>query len=617
LLIVQPAAAPEDAEVARPEQLSLLAGAGGEGEVVPGRQGLSVDPLQIASISDLERALPEILAAPAVGLDLETTGLDPFRSRIRLLQLAILGRTWVVDAFRVDPRALAPVLARARRLVGHNLKFELLHLWAAGVEPPSDLGRRLADTMVAARLLEAGIRGLHHGLGELAQRHLGLDLDKAEQRSDWSGELRSEQILYAARDAAVVLPLIEALDRRLRLADLGRVSAIEYAALPAVAWLEHTGAPLDGERWLRLAEAAEERRRRLEGELESLAPSLQPLLPLEGVEVEGRWNSPDELRRLLAERGIELADTREATLREHLGRDPLVAVVLEYREAAKLTGAFGKEFLQHLHPVTGRIHASWSQLGSDAGRMACHDPNLQQVPRDPAYRACFRAPEGRVLVTADYSQIELRAAAEIAGDRRLIDAFASGSDVHELTARAVLGRDQVSRADRQAAKAINFGLLYGMGAEGLRRYARAVYGVEMSELEAQRYRQRFFETYPGLAEWHRNQPDHPATTRTLAGRRVVDVAQFTAKLNLPVQGTATGDGLKLALGRIFETRQRAPGAVPVLAVHDEIVLEADAGQGEAVAAWLEDCMREGMRELLRRVPVAVQVRIGPDWSGGD
>jgi DNA polymerase I-like protein with 3'-5' exonuclease and polymerase domains len=583
-----------------------------------GAQALDVRRSLVTTAAELERVKPEILGAPVLGVDIEGTGLDPLTARVRLVQLASRERVYVLDTFRLGLRSLQPVFDGARWLMGHNLKFDVRMLMAGGISLPTTFGCRSGDTMLAGRLLGPGSSGERYRLADLAHRYLGIELDKSEQVSDWSDELTDDQIAYAARDAAVLLPLKDRLHAEIDRAGLVETTLVEYGALPAIAWLEQTGAPLDGERWLRLAEAAEERRRACERELDEMEPPQQQTLALEGLEEipSSRWGSPAQVLKLLEQRGVILPDTGFSTLREHQDADPLIPLLLRHREAAKLCGSFGREFLRFVHPATDRVHAEYFQTGSAAGRMACGRPNLQQVPRAAAYRACFRAPEGRVLVKSDFSQIELRIAAEIAGDRRLIDAYEQDLDVHELTARQVLGRSQVTRADRQAAKAIAFGLLYGMGAPGLRRYAKTVYGVEMSGEEAGAYRERFFETYAGLREWHRRQPDGVVETRTLAGRRRLGVERFTEKLNTPVQGTGA-DGLKLALGRLYETRDEVPSAAPVLVVHDEIVLECDRQDAQRAATWLERCMREGMAELLKCVPVEVETQIGRDWSMAD
>jgi DNA polymerase-1 len=262
------------------------------------------------------------------------------------------------------------------------------------------------------------------------------------------------------------------------------------------------------------------------------------------------------------------------------------------------------------------VHADWFQIGAQSGRMACRNPNLQNLPRDPRYRACIRPGEGLVLIKADYAQIELRLAAELAGERRMIEAFRRGEDLHRLTASLVLGKppDAVTKDDRQLAKAINFGLVYGMGATAFAAHARTAYGVTLSEAQAAALREKFFQAYPALRRWHRAQPDGSITTRTVLGRKRFGVERFTEKLNTPVQGSGA-DGLKAALAELWETRERCPAARPVLAVHDEIVVEVPADAAEAARQWLVDCMTRGMQAVLREVPVEVEAMISRDFSG--
>jgi DNA polymerase-1 len=220
-----------------------------------------------------------------------------------------------------------------------------------------------------------------------------------------------------------------------------------------------------------------------------------------------------------------------------------------------------------------------------------------------------------VLIKADYSQIELRIAAELTGDGRMLAAYRGGEDLHTVTAAAVLGRslDAVRPEDRQAAKALNFGLLYGMGATRLQENAAQDYGVVLTEGDARRFRAAWKAMYPDVAAWQRRQPEGAIETRTLAGRRRLAVERYTFKLNSPVQGTGA-DGLKLALALLWERRAGCPSAAPVLCVHDEIVVECDAQDAEPARIWLETAMRDGMQPWLPRVPVVVEGAISTDWS---
>jgi DNA polymerase I len=559
---------------------------------VTGTPRYSTEYTMIRSPAELDAVLPAILAAEAVGFDLETTGLDPFASEIRTAQLAIPDTCYVIDMAQVHVGALQQVLDGPRRIVGHNLKFEFRHLLAAGLRLPDDIGNRVTDTMLASHLLSAGHRDVHHGLGEVAERLLGVRLDKAEQLGDWSGPLTESQLRYAAADAAVLLPLRSKLHSELSGARLLRVNLIESRALPFIAWMEHAGFGFDRAEQGRLLAQVQERRKAAEMALHTAAGR--------GI----NWSSPKQVLGVFRERGMELSSTAAEVL--SMVEDPLARELLEYRGLAKLEGLYGASFAQRVSSLTGRIHADFRQMGADPGRMSCTHPNLQQVPKSGGYRRLFVPEHGNRLLKADYSQIELRIAAQLARDPKLIEAYQQGADLHRLTAQQVLRVENPSDADRSRAKALNFGLLYGMGAPGLKRYARTSYGVDMTEVEAKEYRDRFFATYSGLRRWHRSQPNHPIASRTLAGRRRLGVTKFTEKLNTPVQGTGA-DGLKAAMGLMFERRSKAPGAFPVAVVHDEIVVEYPAGGREGAELWARAAMIEGMASLLDCVPVAVEV----------
>jgi DNA polymerase I len=558
----------------------------------------------IDSAAGLEKVLPEILQSGPVGLDVETTGLDPFTSEIRLVQLAIAGHAYVVDCAAVPVRALQSVLDSAETLVLHDGKFDLARLAYAGLTLPPDLGARVRDTALASRLLTAGDRTKWNSLEEVAERHLGVQLDKSLQKSDWSGNLTEDQLAYAAADAAVLLPLREELGDVLRQAGLLRVMAIENRCLPAMVWLETSGAPFD------LAGHAAEVTR-IERELLAAERELGQEAGVRTGSADVNWRSPKQLLVMFAAAGIELADTSAETLART--DDPLARLLLAYRKWQKLQSTFGPAFAGRVSP-DGRIHADWKQAGADPGRMSCKDPNLQQVPTSGGFRELFRAPEGRKLIKADYSQIELRIAAQIARDPVLLAAYQAGEDLHTLTAQKVLGRADVSKDDRQAAKAVNFGLLYGMGAATLRAHAQSNYGVQMTQGQAAEYRAAFFRAYPGLRRWHHSQPDGAVDTRTLTGRRRRGVRRFTEKLNTPVQGSGA-DGLKIALARLAELRNTMPGAFPVLTVHDEIVVESSEGAAQETAELLAGVMEDGMREILPDVPVAVETTISDTWGG--
>jgi DNA polymerase-1 len=578
-------------------------------------------------VTDPTGARPVIKAidgAALIALDTETTGLDPRTGRARLLQLLPdTGKVpYIIDLEGIGTGALTPLFEAlaGKTIVGHNLLFDTCFLHPLGFTPGA-----VADTMILSQLLE-GTRTPkgHHSLAQLVQRELGRQLSKAEQASDWSAsQLSPAQLAYAASDVAVLLPLHAKLMAKVKEAKLEQVAEIEMRCLPAVAWLSRGGVRVDVTAWTALAEQAEAESARLLAELDAAAPPK----PDGGRR---NWRSGQQLDQVFRLVGVTLPRTEKgnpSASEDALGRvdHPWARLLLAYKDADKRSTCFGRDWLGHVAP-DGRVYADWKQIGSDAGRMSCSNPNLQQLPRGKDYRRCFTAPPGRVLVKADYSQIELRIAAKITGDAAMLDAYRRGEDLHVNTARAVLGVEEVTPEHRQLAKAVGFGLLFGMGPGTFRRYARSNYGVEMAREQAEEYHAAFFRTYPGLAAWHARAGredyrhrtgfgNHPET-RTLTGRRRLFDRQWhvNQRLNSPVQGTGA-DGQKLALALLWERRHQCPGAALVLAIHDEIVLEVDADQAEAVARWVESAMVDAMTPLLDPVPVKVEVRVARTWGG--
>ena len=564
--------------------------------------------LFVRTADDLSLVVTAVAESRLIGLDCETTGLDSRVDRLRLITLdretVDGGRfTYLVDVLAVDPSPLWPPLAEAE-IVLHNGAFDLAFLARLGFEPD-----KVHDTLLMSQVLYASarIRGTaptRHGLKDCCQRQLGVELSKDLRQSDWSGPLSPDQLAYAAADAAVLVPLCRSLTDKLKAADLARIAALESAALPCIVWLARSGVPFDRDRWRELGRAAKVEADRLTVELNAIAPARPDTLFAEPW----NWDSPEQVQRALELAGCPVESTADGVLAalDH----PLAHLLRDHRDARKRETTYGEAWLSHV-AADSRVYAHWSQLGANSGRMACGSPNMQNLPRGE-YRKCVAAPPGRVLVKADYSQIELRIAAKVSGDKALLDAYTRGDDLHTLTARQVLKVAQVTKQHRQLAKAINFGLLYGMGAKSFRSYARTNYGVDMTEAEAQAYREAFFNAYPGLRRWHRSIRDGATDTRTLAGRRVCGVEHFTEKLNLPVQGTGA-DGLKAALGLLWARRHEVP-AFPVLAVHDEIVVEAAEAEAGKVAEWLKRCMADAMAPLVAPIPVEVEVKIGRSWG---
>lgn len=552
-----------------------------------------------------------------MGVDIETTGLDPHASRIRLIQIAAEGMpVLVLDCRTFLPDGL-PLLREALHThsvkVLQNAKFDLQFLMAHAIYP-----KPIFDTMLAGQLLYMPGIPRRVNLQVLAAHYLGEDLDKQEQKSNWDGPLTESQLQYAARDADILLRLRRTMIPLILEAGLAGIAEIEFACVRAVAQMEYHGIFLDIPQWEALLAKTKAER---DAALEALypytgRPMAQTTLWGEDEVVGINLDSNPYVLDLLHRHGIPVQNTAKGDLypfRTH----PLVKALSSYRKAAKALSSILLPVLSMVHPVTGRLHPQYGQISAYSGRMSCSNPNIQQIPRGQAFRSCFVAPPERAMVIADYSQIELRVAAQISKDARMLAAYQQGEDLHLLTASLMVGKpmDMVSKQERQAAKAVNFGLIYGMGAAGLQQYSQQSYGVDMSMDEANLFRQRFFQAYVGIGEWHQRLKDYPASEgRTLTGRRFPfsQHPSLPELSNSPVQGTAA-DIIKKALG-LLANRLLGTDTWPIGVVHDEILLECPAGKAEETAALLKETMEEAANSILPLVPVEADAHTATSWA---
>ena len=568
----------------------------------------------VTNASDLTGIAESLKSTEAVGVDTETTGLSPRGGRVRLLQLATPDETFIVDVFEIrDLAPLKEVLESGPVKALHNGKFDYQFLKA---EHDISLSP-IFDTMLAAQLLAGGDQSPSFALEAVAKRYADLELDKTARGEDWSVGLSETQIEYAARDAAVLLPLRESLQEELEEEKLVRVSEIEFRAVAAIAEMELKGIKLDMVRWKELEKTVRQRRDEAALRLESFFPEPEGVLPLEGLGPRLNLNSPKQITDAFRTIGVELPDTKVWTLLkiEH----PAAGALLEYRELQKKLGTYLETYPNFIYEKTGRIHANFLQCRVPTGRLACTSPNIQQIPHEDEFRRCFVAEAGNVLVIADYSQIELRILAEVSEDPAFVDAFQRGDDLHRVTAATMYGvpMEGVTREQRSAAKRINFGLMYGRGARSL----SAQLGTD--EDRGRELIDEYFANYPKVQRFLQrtaNRAMRDRTLRTLAGRvrkfgdsSVSDDrgAMRREAMNYPIQGTSA-DIAKLALGYVREELEGLDARL-INCIHDEFVVECAEDVAEEVAEHTRRAMKQAGEEILEKVPTEVEVATSREW----
>ncbi|QWF16733.1 DNA polymerase I [Lysobacter capsici] len=594
----------------------------------------------IVTQEQLDALVAALQSSEEFAFDSETDSLDPMMANLVGLSFATqpgravyiplahdypgvpaqLDRAAVLDALR-------PVFADpARRKLGQHGKYDLHILRRHGV----DVLGYADDTMLESFVYNA--TGSRHDMDSLAKRYLGYDTIKyADVAGKGAKQILFSQVAlddatkYAAEDADVTLRLHRVLGARLAAEpELEKVyREIEMPLVPVLERIEANGVMIDGDELRRQSQDLGKR---------MLAAQIK------ATELAGRTfnlDSPKQLQALLFDE-LKLPvlvktptgqpSTNEEALEAIADQHELPRVILEYRGLAKLRSTYTDKLSEMVNPHTGRVHTSYHQAGAATGRLASSDPNLQNIPirtdDGRRIRRAFVAPEGRRLVACDYSQIELRIMAHLSEDPGLVRAFESGADVHRATAAEVFGKkslDEVSSNERRAAKAINFGLMYGMSAFGLARQ------LGIGRGEAQDYIALYFSRYPGVRDFmERTRQDarDKGYVETVFGRRLylenikasnqgLRAGAERAAINAPMQGTAA-DIIKRAMIDIDGwLSQHADRAKMILQVHDELVFEVDSAFADTLIAQATQRMATA---ATLRVPLVVDTGIGINWD---
>jgi DNA polymerase-1 len=609
----------------------------------------------VKSEEQLRSVVEYVSTAPSLTFDLETDGLDWLTSNIIGVALAVKpheafyvpvgheeertsdeqdGSLFARETMRAATEGLrlATVLDALRGVleradlpkVGQNAKFDMLLLrrFGIGVNP---LG---FDTMLASYVLESAQA---HGMDALSERFLGY---KPISITELIGARGRDQISmrdvpldavaeYAAEDADVTLQLFHVLDGKLRDETLTEVATkYEFPLVEVLTEMEHCGVAIDVAALREISRSLEEEMRRIETDVYELAG--HPF----------NIGSPKQLGTVLFEE-LKLPSSRKTktgystdqfVMEDLAALHPLPEKVLAYRQAAKLKGTYVDAFPSMISPRTGRIHTSYNQAVTATGRLSSNNPNLQNIPirsemGQEIRKAFVPGIPDALLLSADYSQIELRIMAHICGDEALVTAFKENFDVHTATAMNVFG---VAAADvtpnmRRKAKEVNFGIMYGIGPFGLARR------LKIPKSEAQTLITTYFQKYPGVQSYIGSTVEKARSlgyVETLCGRRrhyprinsanpTERAAEERAAINMPIQGTAS-DIIKLAMIEIHrDIRREFPEANMLLQVHDELVFEVPERQAQQLSAFVKQRMESAVS--LGEVPLIAETGLGRNW----
>lgn len=590
--------------------------------------------------------LEKLNTATSLSFDCETTGLKPEVGGLRLLQFGSAARkiVVVVDLFAASEEELAQLdlfFANGNRFwTAHNAVFDLGWLQAYGWYPRGEV----RCTMLASKLLNNGMPNLKHSLEAVAKRYLDIDVDKEQQRSDWSADLTEAQIRYAAKDVEILCELDAPMHQQIAQAGLSGAYSLECRALQGMASMANNGLPFS-------RDALQGIEVDYEKDIENLGREfhleLDEALPREAKlprHEDGTFNlraresgsvrlgtkqyagfnigSPKQLLEkmtlVLGETPIDAKTQKPSAsrtaLREYAGNHSVVATYLQWKKAEKRRQMVAS-LLKHQSP-DGFVRSSYWQLGAETGRMTCSDPNLQQVPRDAQFRESVIAPEGWSFIGADFSQMELRLLAVVAKDENMCTAFMEGQDLHSVTSEA-LG------CERQISKSANFGLAYGSGAKGLRNYAAGM-GVQITLEEAKSVREQWLDNYYGVRAWHRRlAKESDKTAGQMASIRVPvtglrrflpgDMNRLTVRANTPIQGAGAAI-LKCAIGSLWKHLQGSEEAKLCAAIHDELLLLVRKGQEEKWMEVLRVAMESAEAKWLGDVPAVADVKTGDSWA---
>lgn len=543
--------------------------------------------------------------------------LSPWLSRIRLLQIFDGKESFIFDLDFINDDSIFIEFLETHNFIAHNALFDLQFLMQMGV-----VGMKCGCTMIAAKLVFHALYPTDSGLGvslnNLVEKLFKTNILKKLQISDWGvSELTFEQLEYASLDAIAVYKVADKLSIAIKKYNLDRIYNLCKDAQHPIAQMQLYGVNLDKNAHAKLINIWKDKLWNSKKEVLALT-KLDEITP----QKLGKWlekNLDPETLAIWPRTATKKLSTDANTLSE-FAYLPIVEPFSNYQKLDKLTSSFGSTLASQLNPETNRIHPHYRICGARTGRLSCSEPNIQQIPRDKDVRAIFVADKDKTLVCADYSQIELRIAAQVSQDSVMQNAYKKGLDLHSITASMVVGKpiDKITKEERQLGKALGLGLLYGLGAKKFAHYVRKNFGLEISQEKAIQAVESFYETYPEFRYWqleqsHEAEINYTVTTPFGKVRKVDEDSYYGASLNHPIQGGAA----EVMLCALINLNKELPSMARLIAcVHDEVIVGCHKDIVNQTKSIVETCM---INAYLKVYPKGitnnlVSVGVGDSWS---
>ncbi len=616
-------------------------------------------------ISKLGQLLQDISNTTEICIDVETTSLDPITGKLLLFQIKAGENTYIIDCLHSEIRTITyvvQIIKDSKKLcIGHNIKFDIKYLYTK----TGELIENVYDTSLAENIINAGVGKKFYSLNDLTSKYCDVVLDKDVRESFYKEEIitfTQEQLIYSALDVKYLEAIKEKQLLEIAKRRLIKILNLEMLLVPVVADMEVTGIKIDVEKWKENNQKASEKvedvgvnfvdklitlifekiefetlldvydKLAIPAKTKKLRNQLIQITDRETIFIAIKNNlnldSPYQLLKCFHILGFEVPDTNEKTINKI--DDPLIEELLQYREYSKKKSSFGEKFLEHINKVTGKIHTNFNQLGPATGRFSSDKPNLQNIERESVYRDCFVADDGFYLVTADYSQAELRLLGDVSREPKFIKAYEEDRDLHIETAVELfeLDREKIDKKLRQHAKNTNFAVVYGSTEWGLYRNFGIPLETGAAYLAAHRkaypdlYRfidamgteiaRRFYSITPMGRRRYFNVPEFTGDYRQF-GRELASIKR--RGINHIIQG-GSADITKLAMVSIYYNNPFGKDKFKLLlTVHDELVIMvANEIPPEQSMEFILKMMNDAGNNVMKVIRSKVDIKHGMSWS---